>query len=60
MAKKSKRVTAEYIAGKCSELADLADQNEFHLGSYLLKMACLEFTKQQDQLDRRATGGRST
>jgi len=57
MAKKSKRVTAEYIAGKCSELAD---QNGSHLGSYLLKMACLEFTKQQDQLDRRATGGRST
>ena len=57
MAKKSKRVAAEYIAGMCNELAELAEQKGFQLGSYLLKMACLEYAKQQDQLDKRASGG---
>jgi hypothetical protein len=60
MAKKSKRVAAEYIAGMCHELADLAEQKGFQLGSYLLKMACLEFVKQHDQLNKRPAGRSST
>lgn len=60
MANKSRRVAAEYIAGMCNELAQLAEQKGFHLGSYLLKMACLEFAKQQDRLDKRTAGGPST
>ena len=59
MSKKSKRVAAEHMAASCHELAELAEQKGFYLGSYLLKMACLEFTKQQDQLDKRTAGSSS-
>jgi hypothetical protein len=48
MAKKQRRASAEYFASLCDELATLAERNGFHTGSYLLKMACLEFTDRQD------------
>jgi hypothetical protein len=47
MTEKEQRASAEYIASLCNELATLAERR-FHAGSYLLKMACLEFADQQD------------
>ena len=41
--------SAEYIANLCNELAELAERSGFHTGSYLLKMAYLEFTEQRDR-----------
>jgi hypothetical protein len=54
MAKKNRSADAEYIASMCSEIAELAEQAEFDGGAYLLKIACLEFMKQQDRKDERA------
>ena len=48
MAEKDQQANAEYIASLCNELAALAERSGFQTGSYLLKMACLEFTDQQD------------
>ena len=47
LAKKGDRDNAEYIAGMCNELAELAKRSGFATGAYLLKMASLEFEKQQ-------------
>ena len=55
MRKKHKAADADYFANRCSELAELAEQEGFDLGSYLLKMACLEFSKQRFETDSRAT-----
>jgi len=54
MRKKRKAADADYFANRCSELAELAEQEGFDLGSYLLKMACLEFSKQRFETDSRA------
>jgi hypothetical protein len=43
----------------CSELADLAEKRGFGFGSYLLRMAHIEFTAQQDRMEDRATAKRS-
>jgi hypothetical protein len=56
MREKKQVVAAEYIASMCNELAALAQKNGFDFGAYLLRMACVEFAKQQDQPDKRATG----
>jgi len=40
--------TAEYIASMCDGLADLAERNGFDTGAYLLRVALLEFAKQQE------------
>jgi len=45
MPRKNDPASAEYFAGMCDELAQLADQSGFDLGAYLLKMASLEFAK---------------
>jgi hypothetical protein len=46
---KEKKVdTAEYIASMCDELAGLAERNGFDTGAYLLRVALLEFAKQQE------------
>ena len=60
MMDKTRRADAEYIASMCKELVELAEQNGFFVGAYLLKMACLEFAKQRDQLDKRTAGGSAT
>jgi len=44
MAEKDQQASAKYIASMCSELATLAERSGFDFGSYLLKIACLEFT----------------
>ena len=44
MAEQNQQANAKYIASMCSELATLAERNGFDFGSYLLKIACLEFT----------------
>ena len=41
------RVSAEYLAARCVELAQQAECSGFKTGAYLLKMACLEFCEQQ-------------
>ena len=45
---KKQRASAEYIANACRELAELAEYSGYRTGSYLLRMACLEFAEQQD------------
>lgn len=37
---------AEYIAAMCDELAGIAEESGFDVGSALLRMAVLEFTEQ--------------
>jgi hypothetical protein len=48
------QANAEYFASMCNELAELADRCGFGLGAYLLKMASLEFAKQQTAAERNA------
>jgi hypothetical protein len=50
MADESRRVCAEYLVSMCSELAKMAEHNEFSVGAALLKMASIEFLEQQDSL----------
>lgn len=38
---------AEYLASMCEELAHLAEQRGLAVGAYLLKMARLEFSRQE-------------
>jgi hypothetical protein len=38
---------AEYIAGRCRELIELADYSGFEFGAYLLRVAEQEFAKHQ-------------
>jgi hypothetical protein len=45
---KKQRASAEYIANACRELAELAEYSGYRTGSYLLRMACLEFAEQQE------------
>jgi hypothetical protein len=41
---------AEYIANMCKELTDLAKENGFHVGAYMLAIAALEFANQTQVL----------
>jgi hypothetical protein len=55
----SRRAEAEYIASMCSELADLAEKHGFGFGSYLLRMAHIEFKAQQDRSEGRTAASYS-
>jgi hypothetical protein len=50
MRQDERRKNAEYIASMCNELAVMAGANGFDFGSRLLRMSCVEFTEQQENL----------
>jgi hypothetical protein len=52
MTEGDERVSAEYLAARCVELAQQAKRSGFRTGAYLLKMACLEFYEQQDRVEQ--------
>jgi len=57
MARKLDTDCAEYLASLCKELAVLAQSNGFDTGSYLLTMASLEFSKQEEEAEKRVNAG---
>jgi len=52
MTEEGRRVSAEYSATRCVEVAQQAERSGFKTGAYLLKMACLEFCEQQDRSEQ--------
>jgi hypothetical protein len=52
---RGKRADANYIADMCNKLAKLAERDGFDTGTYLLRMANLEFKRLADQSDSAAS-----
>jgi hypothetical protein len=44
----------KYIAGMCGSLGKMAREQGYEFGAYLLEMAYLEFTKQQELAEQNA------
>jgi hypothetical protein len=51
MTEPSRLSNAEYLACMCQELAAFAKKSGFDTGSYLLKIAFLEFVQQQQAIE---------
>lgn len=49
MPNRTKRADARYIADICNELAELAERDGFDTGTYLLRMASLEFAQRAEE-----------
>jgi hypothetical protein len=50
MSGKGRHSDAQYIASMCNSLGKMAREQGYEFGAYLLEMAFLEFTRQQQEL----------
>jgi hypothetical protein len=48
---------AQYIASMCGSLGKMAREQGYDFGAYLLEMAHLEFTQQQEHAEQNAPSG---